>query len=565
MSRPVYRSYAESFRLNIYLPDSGLIAPPTAACRADAGLRAAMEDSRPPQAVLMEVCEGLQVPGAGTLGDCMRMIRGRAVPIIRFEDAGTGEEIVRFAQENNLGDVTLCVPYDNRKLLAEIRRRLPLSRGMLDLRGQAVPEFDGLIAECHSSEATMLMMRGAADRALLRRLQKRFIQAWLEDDGNLAGTASVGACGVLTQEIDKLYDLIGRYPEGSVLRPAPLYAHKTWHVTGEYPENSIRGCAAAGRMGFDAAEIDVQLTKDDVMVVQHDRDTRKLFDENHVVWQTGWDVLRKLRRKAFMEDGLDRMDDLMRRMKEYPETPVLIEIKTPPDTFGVEEMVRQLKELLPDETVQKSCTCIMGVMPPYLSYVHEQIPYLPAAHCTCVKGEEATDSIDENNLRIYRFAQETKGANAGFNPYHPMIGRTFARLAHARGLTVFPWTWAFRPWEEEKEAITESFLQGHDGLTSDWVGKFINVPVDVRADLPDQWKAGERLGIRAEKLVRGAGWQDAGDEIEIVPLEGEICTDGNGITAGLAGSAAFAVGVRTILEGGKQVLVTSPAYRIDFV
>lgn len=530
MNGPVYRSLAESFRLNIYLPESGLISPPASACLADEHLTEVMNGSRPPQSVLIDMIDG----NMDIVDRAMRTIRGRAVPIVRFDSDEAGVRIAEYARENNIGDLTLCVPYEHRKTLARIRKLLPLSRGMLDMRGYTVPEFVDLVGQCHSNEATMLLMGAETDRELIRRLQKRFIQVWVEEDGNLSKAVLTGACGVVTQRTKEMYRLLKRFPKGSTQRPAPLYAHKTWHVTGEYPENSVKGCTAAGRLGYDAAEIDVQLTKDDVMVIQHDRHTKNLFTENKVVFKTEWAELKKLRRKAFPEDGLDTMDELMQAMKQYPETPVLIEIKTPADTFGVEEMVRQLKEMLPREAVQPACTLIMGVMPPYLSYVHEQMPYLPVAHCTYVKEDQATDSVDENNLRIYQFAMETRGANAGFNPYHPMIERTFARLAHVRGITVFPWTWAFEPWENCREAVTESFLQGHDGLTSDWVGKFYHVPVDVRMN--------EEGDIEA--LMRSRGWVGASENAELIDL----------------GDGQYAAGVWTELEGGRRVCVLSRAY-----
>ena len=549
MDRPVYRSFAESFRLDIYLPESGLIAPPTSTYRADKRLHEVMSGDRPPQSVFVDLTAG------DKMEDVMPLIKGRAVPIVYFDSMQAGETVAEFAGANNIGDLTLCAPYDKRNILAAIRKKLPLSRGMLDLRGKELPEFAELVGQCQSHEATMLLMNGGTDRALIRSLLKRFIQVWAEDEGNLIQAVLTGACGVLTQKTDELYDLLKKFPENATLRPAPLYAHKTYHITGEYPENSVKGCAAAGRLGYDAAEIDVQLTKDDVMVVHHDLHTRNLFTEDRVVSETDWEELKTIRRKAFPEDGLDTMDGLMREMKAYPETPVLIEIKTPAHTFGVEEMIRQLKELLPGEDVQQACTCIMGPMPPYLSYVHEQLPYLPAAHCTWVKEHEATDSADENNKRIYQFAMETRGANAGFNPYHPMLSGTFARLAHVRGITVFPWTWAFKPWEEDGEAITDSFLQGHDGLTSDWVGKFYHVPVDVRAQLPETCCAGGKMTVRAQANLRGKGWTDA-ENAQIIVLDGDT---------GKCGKAQVSVGVWTELEGGKQICVLSPAYEIDIL
>ncbi|MDD6682416.1 MAG: hypothetical protein PUE61_04515 [Clostridiales bacterium] len=61
MKKPIYRSFVESFRLNLYLPACGLITPPTATYRADANLARVMASSRPPQAVMMHLNGNLQL------------------------------------------------------------------------------------------------------------------------------------------------------------------------------------------------------------------------------------------------------------------------------------------------------------------------------------------------------------------------------------------------------------------------------------------------------------------------------------------------------------------------
>ena len=101
-----------------------------------------------------------------------------------------------------------------------------------------------------------------------------------------------------------------------------------------------------------------------------------------------------------------------------------------------------------------------------------------------------------NNQRVYRFAEETQGANAGYNPYHIQCGADFAWACHLRGITVFPWTWAFKPWETECEPITASYLAGFDGLTSDWINKFSDQPIDLIVTGPNSAELLYRNGNR---------------------------------------------------------------------
>ncbi len=472
MNTPLYSSLADSFRLDFYLPKCGITTPPVVTYTADANLQQVMESEMPPQSVFIYVTNDLE-----KLYEQLLTIRKKAIPILFVNDEYQIQPLIEFADCNNLGDVTFCIPYHNRHLLKCLRKALPLSRGMLDLRHCALPENPAdIAADCQLSEATMILVQDPPPRDVILSLQKRFIQVWAETEDLINGILN-GTCGIITPHPEKLYRYMEQFPENSVVRPTLLYAHKCLHATDEFPENSIPGGIAAGKRGYDACEIDICFTKDDVLILQHDQHSGNLFTEKKGIRETDWKDLQALRRKKHPEHGFDRFDDFMVEMAAYPETPVLIEIKTPAHTHGVEAAVRQMSDILSRPESQKNCTCIMGAMPPYLSYVHEHLPTLPLSHCAWNRDDTPTDDIDTNNLRVYAFAEETKGANAGYNPYHVQCGADFVRMMHLRGITIFTWTWAFKPWEEEIEPISECYMAGYDGITSDWVFHYESLPV----------------------------------------------------------------------------------------
>lgn len=565
MIKPIYRSLADSFRLDFYLPESPLINPPAVTIAADENLSAAMASPAPPQAVLMNVSGDLTVidPAGNpvdTLESCLRALNRRAYPILRFTTAEAGAAIAACLDRHCIGDATLCVPYELRALLPAVRAALPLSRGMLDCRASQLPEdLLDLSGECQAHEATMLLLDFVPPRAEIRRLQKRFVQVWIESDPIDALLA--GACGVLTRDPAGLYEQICRFPVRSTVRPTPLYAHKGLHITGEFAENSTKAAVGAGMRGYDAAEIDVTLTSDDVAIVHHDPTTGNLFNEDKAVTRTPYAVLSALRRKDFPTEGLDRFDDLMTAMAAYPETPVLIEIKTPADSYGTEELVRSMSSLLARPDAQQHCTCIMGVRPPYLSYVHKHLPRLPLAHCTGAPNP-APEDADAANRMLYLFAEETKSANAGFNPYHPAINALFARLAHLRGITVFPWSWAFKPWETEREALSEAFASGYDGLTSDWVTEFAGYPIDLIPELPASVPAGQPVRPHGRLLTRTGEQIQAGD-LSILPLSGTVQPLCDGSFTG-QGPVRIALVYTGTLPDGKPLRLCSQAAEILF-
>lgn len=554
---PIYRSLMDSFQLNFSRPDTGLVSPPALACPADERLAGWMADSTP-QAVLMEVQPGLE--------QSLHLIRGRTYPILRWEDAEAGALCIRLCEENHLGDVTLCVPWRQRELLAEVRRALPLSRGMLDLRGVSLPEdILELSGACQLNEATQLLLDRPLSRAQNRALQKRFIQVWVQAETSieLANAVCSGALGILTSHPEELLRLLSRFPENSTARPIPLYAHKGFHNSGEFPENSISGVLAAAERGYDAAEIDIQPSRDGVLLLQHDTDTHNLFDRNARLYETDYESLHTLRRKSFPQHGLDRLDQLMPAMSRHQETPVLIEIKPPRDSFGVETCVRQMREILSRPDAQKHCTAIMGQMPPYLDYVHRRLPTLPLAHCVMGLGERPPENDAEGNRQIYQLALDTRGANAGVNPYHRAVNDRFARLAHLRGITVFVWTWAFKPWEEEQAAICQDVRSCYDGLTSDWVDRFAELPVDLILEMPNVLPAGQTIHPCAQVLLR-TGVRIPAENLEVIPLSGNVYPENSGALRGEAGEALLLFCCRSPLPDGSILRLCGQPLQVRF-
>ncbi len=567
MSKPIFRSQADSFLVNPYWPQSGLLVSPVAVYEADEALPAAMASDQPPQAVLFSVNEALEYLSPdgtplGSLADGLRLAAHRAAILLRYGTLEASRAIVRFAEVNNLMDVTLCVPFSHRMLLPDARASLPLSRGMLDCRGLDVTQDPLLLSEaCQRCEATMLLLDHAPSRALADSLRRRFVQFFLA--GDPAEAVGCGACGLLTQRPGELYSLLSRLPEPSCARPPMLIAHKGYHNTGEYPENATAGVMAAGRLGFDSAEIDVTLSSDDVLVVQHDQHTGNLYNEKRVVTQTPWSELAALRRKAFPDYGMDRFEDLIACMQDYPETPVMVDIKTPAAEYGVEEVVRQMNDILPRLALRQGCTCLAGMKAPYPAYVHRHLPSVPLAYCTGARDEEPSEDPRENNLRVYRFAIETAGSNSAFNPYQTIMNRAFLRLAHLRGITVYAWTWAFKPWEEDGEAITASYLSGLDGLTSDWVEKFAHVPVELLPALPESHPAGQPLLPLARLLLRDGSTRPAAS-VSVIPLDAGATVDPNGSILARPGVHRFLLGTKIPLPLNKCLTLLSRPVSVRF-
>ena len=178
MNTPLYDSLAESFRLDFYMPDTGLTTPPVVTAAADKNLVSIMQSDTPPQSVFLEVDQDLS-----RLHQALLVIRKKAIPILHVSDEAVIPALIQYTDENNLGDVTFCVPYEKRTLLPVLRQALPLSRGMLDVRKSGLPDDAAdIAADCQRAEATMVLVKDVLPRETILCLQKRFIQVWTETE-----------------------------------------------------------------------------------------------------------------------------------------------------------------------------------------------------------------------------------------------------------------------------------------------------------------------------------------------------------------------------------------------
>ena len=481
--KPLYQSIRASFSKDIYMPVCPVVAAPTITlevkCAADLAL---LTSEMPPQNVILPVAGDLTVSLGVDLYTALEKC-SRSVPILYIDGSST-EALADFCFRNNVGDAILCTSFEKREALAEAYAAMPMLRGMLDCRGCEV-DINKLPALCVANGATSVILDAESATAdAVHSLQQRFIHVISE--GGFGKLATRGVNGIITADLAGAYTFLSSFPEGTNFRRRNLLAHKGFSNNGEFSENTITSVVAAAKHYFDGAEIDVKLTSDDVAVVMHNTNTKGLFDcEVAVTEESSYEFLSSLRRIEHPNESIDKFSDLMHEMKQYPDTPVLIEIKPSAKYHKVELLTAMTDELLRDGLSQENCIGIMGgSLGPGLRYVHRRIPYLPLGWCEGGKNiPEAPENRETAEDRIYRVAQLTEGCAAGYNPEDVNINRLFNEYAKFRMLHVFVWSrsWTLSPskWEVNGPSNDNTYLSGFDAWTTDHGEYFLGYPIGV--------------------------------------------------------------------------------------
>lgn len=531
MNQPLYKSLRQSFDRDIYLPQCGIQAAPVVISEIrSAEDLAALSGAQPPQDVILYINDALSVSSASgepllSLYDALRLC-SRTVPILFFSSEAAAANLTRFTDENNLADAILCTTYENRALLRAAYEKMPLLRGMLDCRATDVSTVK--LGEIVKNGATALILSpDAVTEERVHFFNTRFVHIITSDDRGFDTTAADGVNGIITADLAGAYAFLCRFSENAVLRRKKLVAHKGFTEGGRYPDNTTDATVASGRNHFDAVEIDVKLTTDDTIIVTHNPTTKGEFEGDIIAPEEhDYETISRLRRTHHPDyTGMDRFDDLMRAMKSYPETPLVVEFKPGAKYHSIERMIRIADEIFRDEASQQDCVSIMCTLDPGLKYVHDHIPYMPLSHCEGGKTvPEAPKTRFEAEDRLYRVALLTAGCAAGYNCEESRISRLFNEYAKFRMLTVFPWSFSWTKWENVGELNDATYQAGYVMWTTDHGERYMHLPVRITAIPP--CNASEPFTPRALMHFRDGSTKET--DCTLLTLSGEVTAHADG-------------------------------------
>ena len=131
-----------------------------------------------------------------------------------------------------------------------------------------------------------------------------------------------------------------------------LVAHRGW--PRHYPENTLIGIEAAINAGARFVEVDVQVSRDRVPVLFHDRDLRRLCGVNGGVHTHRYEELWALRMAErerfgdrFKDVHITRLAELGHLLARHPEVTAFIELKRISlERFGVETLLTLVRRSL---------------------------------------------------------------------------------------------------------------------------------------------------------------------------------------------------------------------------
>jgi glycerophosphoryl diester phosphodiesterase len=110
-------------------------------------------------------------------------------------------------------------------------------------------------------------------------------------------------------------------------RKPQAIAHRGFKA--KFPENTMGAFRGAVQVGADALETDIHLSKDNVVVLSHDKDLKRCFGRQEKIIDCEWEFLSKLKTLKEPHESMPRLADLLEYLAQpgMEEIWVLLDIK----------------------------------------------------------------------------------------------------------------------------------------------------------------------------------------------------------------------------------------------
>jgi glycerophosphoryl diester phosphodiesterase len=244
---------------------------------------------------------------------------------------------------------------------------------------------------------------------------------------------------------------------------------------GLRPENTLGAFQHAIELGVDVLELDLALSRDDVLVVSHDPEVNALCRETRALpgrrlRDLRWDELRSLdcgsaRNPRFPEQvaapgaPMPRLEEVLGLLEQHPRLGANIEIKTYPDKRELTRPPADFARLLVAQLRQRGLgrrVTVQSFDPEALQAVARLDPALTLA------------ALVEERAAIEPMLAST-GARI-LSPRHTLLrDRAEVKAFQARGLRVIPWT------VNEPADLQRVASWGVDGIITDYPDRLLRL------------------------------------------------------------------------------------------
>jgi glycerophosphoryl diester phosphodiesterase len=236
--------------------------------------------------------------------------------------------------------------------------------------------------------------------------------------------------------------------------PVEYIAHRG--ESADAPENTMPAFDLAWRRGVKAIELDAHLSRDGVLVVCHDADTRRTTGVDLKIKETDWKDLKDLdagrwKGEKFAGTTMPRIEEALASIPEGARC--FIEIKVGP------ESIPALVKAVRSSGKKPEQLCVISFNADTVAESKKQLPELKAYYLAGFRHDKETGAFTPTLDELIARARKINADGLDLAHNGP-IDRAFVERVKSEGLGMFVWT-------IDDPAIARRMIEaGVDGITT---------------------------------------------------------------------------------------------------
>ena len=338
MGDRLFSTYAASY-VNVYEPKTALVNSPTILTYADSNNYStlAKAESRPATLIFTvkttdNTLHAYDKNGKdlGTLEDAVRALDTKIIPAFIIEDSNTASLLTEFINYNRIGDC--FVISSNGELLNKTCKATRSARPVLDMSASTTADVKQIRLAVSGCQAKIVLLNETAVTAeevgLLRASSHTVFLKTANGTEGIHNAIFKGTMGIIADDYTEAISYMETFTVKTLSNPTYLVAHRG--DMQNCPQNILRSFISAAQSGAPIIELDVYMTTDKHLAINHDATTTH-WDKQLTCTESTREQLKALKNTestATADDSFTFLDEVFEYFSaNYTDMIIHVEIK----------------------------------------------------------------------------------------------------------------------------------------------------------------------------------------------------------------------------------------------
>ena len=424
-----------------------------------------------PTGVIMNFNDNLSVLAddgqiLGTLDATLASFNKAVIPMLKADNATQAQKIADYAKASNLVDGFYVS--NQMELIQQMKTAYAKLSSLYILPDDftySKANIKTLVENANKASVRAILVPSNFEEEGITYLQNHMITVMTkgETENEIVEGVLHGATGIYTGDVNLAYNTFNTFKKGTLTRKPNVIGHRGM-LSSTTVENTLSAFKEAFEKGANALEMDLHVTSDRKIVVNHDDNVNGKKIANMTLAEVqAIDFIRgnKVHHLSSLEEVFDYFKD--------KDVMLALEIK-----INNQDLIPLLKELFEqykDTDIQEKCFFI-GFYDKISMFklVREQLPTM------------SIEVFPSTGVTVQSAMNLATQVNAAVNPDKNIIPENFIQDMQDRGYMVNTYTY-----NGTQEEYIEHYIDGYFGLTTDypnWSMNFISEVINQEINIP---------------------------------------------------------------------------------